>query len=163
MCCYDESWLYKDMENMGFIFEYCERYCKRIYRKKIDPILFLDAFMRSPIRAEMEIGHPKLLSQAGIDTVRNFVDVDLDGDLSKFKAQRKYCFNKNQLYWVGWMYAYVHFMTKMPSKEIVEKFTIEGMLDFYYLGHEMSKETALAHMGIEINKKQKRRRRQNVL
>ena len=30
LSCYDEFWLNKDMENMGYFFEYCDEYCKEI-------------------------------------------------------------------------------------------------------------------------------------
>ena len=46
-----------------------------------------------------------------------------------------------QLYWVGWMYAYIHFMSKERSRKIIEKLPLKEMLIDYKLGHEMSKET----------------------
>lgn len=46
-----------------------------------------------------------------------------------------------QLYWVGWMYAYIHFMSKERSRTIIEKLPLKEMLIEYKLGHEMSKET----------------------
>ncbi len=30
LTCYDEFWLNKDMENMGYFFEYCGKYCQEI-------------------------------------------------------------------------------------------------------------------------------------
>ena len=30
LTCYDEFWLSKDMENMGYFFEYCDEYCKEL-------------------------------------------------------------------------------------------------------------------------------------
>ena len=26
--CYDQFWLKKDMENMGYLFEFCDQYCR---------------------------------------------------------------------------------------------------------------------------------------
>ena len=46
-----------------------------------------------------------------------------------------------QLYWAGWMYAYIHFMSKERSRTIIEKLPLKEMLIEYKLGHEMSKET----------------------
>ena len=46
-----------------------------------------------------------------------------------------------QLYWVGWMYAYIHFMSKERSRTIIEKLPLKEMLIEYKLGHEMNKET----------------------
>ena len=100
--------------------------------------------MISNIRAEMESGHPQLLSQAAISTVRKFISVDNSGDTLKFKSDNpneKDDYSHYQLYWVGWMYAYLHFQTKLSSKELIEKLPLDTMLEHYYLGHEISKES----------------------
>ena len=105
--CYDEFWLSKDMENMGYFFEYCDIYCKEILEDDkivLDKEKFIEAFMKSDCRALMEVGHM-------------------------------------QLYWAGWMYAYIHFMSKERSRTIIEKLPLKEMLIDYKLGHEMSKET----------------------
>lgn len=55
--CYGKWWLRKDMENMGYIFEYCDKYCKSLFGVDIDKLNFLNAFMVSNLRLEMETGH----------------------------------------------------------------------------------------------------------
>lgn len=141
--CYDEFWLDKDMENMGYIFEYCDKYCKEVYNKhfRLDIEKFLTAFMNSEVRALMEIGHPTLLSQAAMTTVEKFIYVDNNGDIEKFKlvGKRKH-YREMQLYWIGWIYAYIHYMSKKSSKEIITKLPLDIMLVDYRLGHELSKE-----------------------
>ena len=128
------------MENMGYIFEYCDKYCKELFDVEIDKYKFLDTFMRSEIRKQMESGHPMLLSQSGRDTVRKFVLVDLDGNLDIYKGKSQNIIEK-QWYWVGWIYAYIHYKSKLSSKKIVNKLPLKKMLKMYYLGHEQSKET----------------------
>lgn len=147
--CYDKRWLRKDMENMGFLFEYCDKYCMQLFNVKIDKLLFLNAFMRSNFRIEMERGHDRLLSQSAFDSVDMFVNVDCDGDILQFEGA---CvqWHKNQMYWVGWMYAYLHFRTKMPSAELVEKLPILRMLEEYYLGHEMDREVFYERIESEL-------------
>ena len=140
MNCYDEWWLPRDMENMGYIFEYCDKYCKELFNVEIDKYKFLDTFMRSEIRKQMESGHPMLLSQSGRDTVRKFVLVDLDENLDIYKGESKNII-ENQWYWVGWIYAYIHYKSKLSSKKIVNRLPLKKMLKMYYLGHEQSKET----------------------
>lgn len=67
--------------------------------------------------------------------------MDCNGDCAKFERHgRKKNFTHYQLYWIGWIYAYINFRTKLPSKEIVSKLRLERMLNDYYLGHEMAKE-----------------------
>lgn len=146
--CYDKWWLRKDMENMGYIFEYCDKYCKSLFGVDIDKLKFLNAFMVSNLRLEMETGHERLLSQSGHDSVRMFVEVDCDNDINQFKVTKDTVndYRDYQLYWVGWMYAYLHFRKDILSSELVKILPIELMLEHYYLGHEMSKEVYFEHI-----------------
>lgn len=145
LSCYDEFWLNKDMENMGYFFEYCDEYYKEILADNtfvLDKEKFIEAFMRSDCRALMEIGHPTLLSQAAYDTVKNFIQVDNHNDIEKFRSKGDQLEHKYmQLYWAGWMYAYIHFVSKECSKIIIEKLPLREILIDYKIGHEMSKET----------------------
>lgn len=145
LSCYDEFWLNKDMENMGYFFEYCDEYCKEILDDNtfvLDKEKFIEAFMRSDCRALMEIGHPTLLSQAAYDTVKNFIQVDNHNDIEKFRSKGDQLeYKYMQLYWAGWMYAYIHFVSKECSKIIIEKLPLREILIDYKIGHEMSKET----------------------
>ena len=45
MGCYDKWWLSKDMDNMGYLFEYCDDYCEKLYNVKIDKNKLLKAFI----------------------------------------------------------------------------------------------------------------------
>lgn len=143
---YDKFWLYKDMENMGYIFEYCDKYCKQLFNKDIDKKEFIKEFMNSKCRHEMEIGHPTLLSQSAYDTVEDFVKVDMNSDINKFIRNDKgddKDFYSNQLYWVGWMYAYIHYEKDILSKDLIKIIPVEEMISLYYLGHEMDKTVVL--------------------
>lgn len=105
---YDKWWLSSDMENMAYIFEYCGKYCREIYSVEIDKQKFLDCFMKSNIRHEMETGHPMLLSESARDTVERFIETDNRGDISRFIGDDKNEYADNQLYWVGLNYAYIY-------------------------------------------------------
>lgn len=144
---YDFWWLRKDMENMGYLFEYCHKYCMQLYGVSIDTEKFLDEFMRSDIRREMETGHPRLLSQSAYDTVKKFIEVDHEGNIEKFKEDKeKRSYRENQLYWVGWMYAYIHYEMDILSRDLIKVLPLELMLEQYYLGHEMDKSVYLKHI-----------------
>lgn len=144
LICYDEFWLNKDMENMGYFFEYCDKYCKEILADDsfvLDKEKFIEAFMKSDCRALMEIGHPTLLSQAAYDTVKKFIQVDLNNNIETFRSKGEPPEYKHmQLYWAGWMYAYIHFMSKECSQSIIAKLPLKEMLIDHKIGHEMSKE-----------------------
>ena len=140
MACYDEWWLRKDMENMGFLFEYCDKYCRELYGVDIDKKVLLTAFMNSRFRKEMEEGHPKFLSQAAKDSLRQWINVDYEGDLSGFRyTGDEESYNYHQFYWIGWIYAYIHFRSKHSSRDIIAAIPIDEMLEQYYLCHEMDR------------------------
>ena len=146
---YDEWWLRKDMENMGYIFEYCHKYCKKLFGIEIDRIKFINKFMISDCRYEMETGHPMLLSQSAIDTIEDFIEQELNNEYSAFTIDgseqllQDYTEGSNQLYWIGWIYAYIHFEKDMLSRDIIKKLPIENMLKYYNLGHEMDRAVLL--------------------
>lgn len=140
---YSEIWLHQDMENMGYIFEYCDEYCKKLFNTDIDKEKLLSAFMASNFRHEMETGHERLLSQSAYDSIKMFINIDCKGDINQFKKKDSgeekeyYC---NQLYWVGWMYAYLHYKEDISSKDLFNILPLETMLEHYYLGHEIDKD-----------------------
>lgn len=137
--CYDEFWLKKDMENLGYIFEFCDEYCKKLFGVWVDKVPFLDTFMRSRMRVLMEIGHPRFVSQAAISTLRMYVEEDFKSDLTQFKIVRRQRHKEFQFYWGGSVYAYIHFQTKLSSLDIINILPIEQLLTQYYPGgHCMS-------------------------
>lgn len=137
--CYDEFWLKKDMENMGYIFEFCDVYCHNLYGVWINKVRFLDIFMRSRMRVLMEIGHPRFVSQAAETTLTTYIEEDFKNDLSRFRISEQQCGREFQFYWCGSVYAYIHFQTKLPSIDIVNTLPIGRLATQYYpTGHCMS-------------------------
>ena len=142
MKCYDRFWLHKDMEDMGYMFEYCDQYSKEIYgTSNIDKVAIMKEFMASRFRKEMEQGQPKFLSQASYDSFQQWTAVDYNGDITRFCTNKKQKFKEKQMYWVGWMYAYIHYKSKKSSKHIEKAIPIEDMLEHYKLGHEINQDT----------------------
>lgn len=139
---YDDFWLGKDMENMGHMFEYCDKFSREVYHKKyFYKLKFIKNFMKSNIRKEMEDNHPRLLSQSARDSFIKYIEVDCDGNIEQYidkQASSKEDYVDHQLYWVGWAYAYIHHNADIPFAELIEKIPIETMLDWYYAGHEMN-------------------------
>lgn len=138
---YDKFWLVPDMENMAYFFEYAPKLAMMLYNTdNLDRVTFLSAFMTSRFRRMMEEGHPRFLSQAAIDSFKMYVDVDFDGDLSRFVKVNQPQYAPNQWFWIGEMYAYVHYMADMHSTDIIRKLPIPYMLQQYSCGHTMSYE-----------------------
>lgn len=144
--CYDSFYLYEDMENMGFLFEYGGRYGLKLFGVKIHPIDFINAFMISTCRRTMECGNTTMLCEAAEDTFERFIRVDCAGDIQQFVRPLKQGFYDNQLYWCGEMYAYMHFRSKLSSRKLIERFPIRELLLDYTCGHEMSEEAYYAHV-----------------
>lgn len=149
---YKKSWLSKDMQNMGYIFEYCNKYCENIYGVSIDREKFIKSFMKSAIRKEAEAGNPSLLAQSAIDTVQKFIDEDCEKNIEQFKGKKSKQYSMNQLYWAGMIYAYLHYAENKSSSELEKIIPLEKMLDYYYLGHEMDVETFHDHIKPVLNK-----------
>lgn len=144
--CYKGTiYLSLDMERLGHLFEFCDVYAKNNFNADINRYVFADKFMKSELRALMDIGHPKLLSQAAEDTFIDYVEWELKGDISSlFGNEDKYKddFVYLELYWIGKMYALSHCKTRLPSKVLIDKLNILQMRHFYVCGHEMSWEVA---------------------
>ena len=122
-----------------YFFEYCDKYCKELFGTNVDKVKLLTEFMNSQFRRKMEPGHPRFLSQSAKDLLIQWIEVDYGNDLSDFSIGRKKNeYRTNQFYWIGWMYAYIHYKTGLSSKSIVSRLPIEEMLSHYYLGHEIS-------------------------
>ena len=137
---YDKFWLSKDMENMGYMFEYSDMFAKELYNanaNQFDKLKFADIFMRSRMRREMDTGHPWFLSEAAIDSFEKYISVDFNANVSEFYNVKPHVFRKNYLYWVGWAYAYIHYEADMYSSDIIERLPLSYMIEQYYTGHEM--------------------------
>lgn len=149
---YDSTWLSKDMENMGYMFDLCSKFAKEYVGFDIDKRKFINVFMRSKIRAAMEWGHPRLLSQSARDSFQMFYKVDLNGDMEFLRYRGNPDDNEyahKQLYWVGWIYSYIHHMADIPFAQLVDMLPVDYMIQQYGAGHTMDK-------GVFYNKIKKR-------
>lgn len=128
-----------DVLSMSYLFEYCLEYFKIYYGIRADRNKFVDSFLRSSCRAEMELGHPKLINQSSLETFRDYIDVDLDGKFFNFKAE-KYKRNlnvKDMYYWIGGLYALMHYLFDVKTKDLLLVYTLETAKRDYYMGHEV--------------------------
>lgn len=140
--CYDKFWVTKDMENMAYMFEYVDRFSREQWGFEIDVEKFINAFMRSQCRLEMEKGHEKLLSQASRDSFDDFINVDLQGDFSSLiRTGDKVQYEDSVLFWVGRTWAYLHYREDILSKDLIELLPLAVMLHQYKCGHERGLES----------------------
>lgn len=133
---YFEDYLEQDMKNQGYLLEHILEICKGI-----DLEWFIETFMTGLTRSQLDEAHPKLINEAAEDLFDHFIFFDLGEDKSKIRRRdRSYNFSENELYWIGWMYAYIQYEADMSSKRVYEAIPFRKMLSLYKLGHEMSKE-----------------------
>lgn len=133
---YFEDYLEQDMRNQGYLFEHILEICKGI-----DLEWFVETFMMGLTRSQLDEAHPKLLNEAAEDLFDHFILFDLGDNKSKVKrSAKRYNFRENELYWVGWMYAYLQYKADTSSSKVYQAIPFIDMLGLYKLGHEMSKE-----------------------
>lgn len=137
---YDEFWLSNDMQILGLILENSAVYARECYsfEGNFDRLNFACDFLNSELRKLMDLGHPKYLSQASIETFSSFVDVDCLGDLSKYCTDEIDTLFENQLDWAGRMYAFIHYQKDILTKELLKVIPLEQMLHMYITGHQMT-------------------------
>jgi hypothetical protein len=128
-----------DKRRLSNMLEYCDRYAKRIYNAPITKSLFIEKFMTSYIRSQMDIGHPKLMGQAAEDTFEIYVEYELEGNIGQlYTVDDNMEYGELELYWIGQMYAYMHCLSRLSGKDIYERLPLAEMRHFYITGHEMS-------------------------
>ena len=143
---YDKFWLPKDVRNIGFLFEYCDKVMQDLYDVNIDVEKFLTAFMKSNVRRKMEAGNPRLLSQSYIDTIDCFITAGCSGNYQQFKTNLEtedLGFSPFQRMWIGGMYVKIAYHFDIDFAEVVELLPLSQMSNHYQVGHEISDESYL--------------------
>ena len=130
-------YVYSDAENMGYLLEYVNEFAIEKYGKEICVEKFIDSFMKSHIRSLMDGWHPRLMSQAAVDTFMAYVEVDLHDDLSSIEGENKYGYNDCELMWIGMTYAILKNKLHTNMIEVYKYFSLEDMKHLYICGHQL--------------------------
>lgn len=125
---YDITCYEWDRENMAYIFEYCEKYCLEIYNVQIDREKFINAFMVSNLRREMENGFPDLIFRAAKEIIKKYVEVDLEGNIEQFRGEPSKGYEEGQWYKAGEIYTYIHYYNEKTSRKLLELIPLKDML-----------------------------------
>lgn len=145
-CYYSDSFIGEDTLLMSNMCEYCDKFAKEEfgYTGPFNKKLFIETFFNSDCRHYMEDGDPKLLCQSSAETFENYVRVDLNSDCSVFNngTDDTNDYAEYQLYWVGTLYAYMHYKTKLATRELVKIYPVSEAIRFYYCGHTMDIDSA---------------------
>lgn len=99
---------------------------------------FVKAYMTSQVSADMdkEFNH---VQWAGKAYILSRMEDELSGELSKVGE----IYNKEALYWMGYIYRYWSFYTGESSKEIYKQAPAKTMNIVYLMYHTMSPELAI--------------------
>lgn len=134
-----DLYVHEEMESMGSLFENCAIFIYKYFNVNISKLKFVETFMTSHIRKLMDEWHPRLMSQYSSDTIKAFVEVDLNNkDFHKIQGEDYEYYHENELRWIGMMYAYMRNEEKISSVELYKKYDLEFMRHFYVWGHQMS-------------------------
>lgn len=119
-----------------------------------DSEAFVKAFMTSDVSVDMdkEFHH---LHWAGKSYILSRMEEELCDELKKSND----IYDKETLYWIGYIYRYWHFYKKESSREIYKQAPIKTMNVVYYAYHTMSAEMAIDRLKEEYLKKTKRTKR----
>lgn len=142
--CYEEDlYLSEDMRALSYLLEFCDEFAKKRYGVVINKELFVNKFMVSKTREGMDIGWPKYFGQSAGDTFQDFVDHEL-GSIEELVngINDSDSFTYYELHWIGMMYAYIHYKTRLLSVDIFRKLPLSFMREFYITGHEMGNKAA---------------------
>lgn len=142
LCYTGDVYLWDDIRVMKEIFDYCTLLVRRDYGVRINQYRFLESFLNSDLREHMDLGYPRAFGRSGWDNLNDFIDTELKGNLRKFAVKKGsedwFKYWNGQMEWVGWMYAYIHYKTKLSMRYIYKKLNLKEMCHQYITGHQMS-------------------------
>ena len=112
---------------------------------------FIKAYMTSKVSMDMdkEFNH---LQWAGKAYILSRIEDELSDKLIKDAD----VFDKETLYWIGYIYRYWHFYTGEKSKEIYKQAPVKTMKTVYLMYHTMSPEMAIDRLKETYIKKKSR-------
>lgn len=148
-CYKDDLYLRSDIRVTGYMFEYCDKYAKKLYNfDKLTVKVFVEKFMNSKTREGMDIGWPTYFGQAALDTFEDYVNDELDGNITILSSgvNDYNSFHDGELLWIGRMYAYIHYRTKFSSKDLYKKLPLDIMRHQYVTGHQVSRSIAYENL-----------------
>ena len=108
--------------------------------KKYESPSFIEAFMTSAVAADLDSSFNHM-QWAGKEYILERMQDELK---DKLKTGRS--FDKETLYWIGYVYRFWHFYTGETSKEIYKQAPAERMRSVYFPYHTLSVELAIERL-----------------
>lgn len=141
LCYREDLYLDDDIRVKAEVLECCVEWSQHLYGVQLDIYKFVDKFMHSHCVYCLDVGHPYLHGANSIDTFKSFIEIDCKGDIQQFSGGIHGCAYR-EFYWIGMMYAFIHYKTRIISSQIYDKLPIETMRQMYDCGHQLSEEHA---------------------
>ena len=101
---------------------------------KIDGQRFLEFFVQSGVAKQFEEGNPKYI--AGKSGLELFLEVIEKTTGKTYNADFIETFDRDEVYWVGWILAHYQWYSSRPFKEIIETVSYNDFLCLYPTLHE---------------------------
>ena len=130
---YDEVYVAEQARKQGQIFFYV-----REEFIGIDEKWFITAFMNSKIRALLDDGNPKYLNMPAPEMLDKFINIEYNGNYKRGEEWGGFLPE-----WVGRIYALYQWQYNIPSKDLIEKLTLDDMERIYPALHQMGWDAAI--------------------
>ena len=101
---------------------------------KLDGQQFLEFFVQSGVAKQFEEGNPKYI--AGKSGLELFLEVMEKTTGKTYNADFVETFDRDEVYWVGWILAHYQWHSGRPFKEIIETVSYNDFLCLYPTLHE---------------------------
>lgn len=119
-------------------------------KKGYDSEKFISAFMKSQIARDLdsEFNH---MQWAGKEYIMERIENELESEL----VLGGEVYDRETLYWTGYVYRMWHFLTSEKSKDIYKQASAKTMKKTYYAYHTMSVEMAIDRLKETFKEKKK--------
>ena len=123
-----------DMEQMGDLFEYAA-VDEGVYMPD-----FVELFMNSTIRANMDSWHPRYHSECCNELYDHFVECQkhYNKPIARMAVESERDFHCNEFSWIGMWYAFLHYYLDITSKDLYSILPLDKSRKYYTIGHQMS-------------------------
>lgn len=133
MGAYNSQYLDDANELMRLLFE------EVASKDNIDFAYFVDTFMNSIYRANMDIGSTRLINMT-YDELYEFLQKDNE---IKFFKKGKPHIDVLQAGWIGYMYNNIQFILKISSKELYKMLSLNDMMAYFVPLHTIDEKVAI--------------------
>jgi hypothetical protein len=127
MGAYNELYTAKIKRSQGKVF-----YLAQNELPKVDVRWFIEKYMRSKIREQLDIANPKMAAKPAPELIHAFINRECDGTYDRGEGMFEFTAQ-----WIGEIYSLYQWKYGVPSAELIDLLPLSDMERMYIPGHEM--------------------------